>query len=331
MAELFDKLPFENLYWSQMETLPPSELRELQTLRLRRAVERAKGLPIYRKFFEKNPLSDADFQSPEDVRRLPLTTEAQLLDQFPTGLWTVPRHEITRVYSLGEKNLLTPYTRQDVQTQADLTARLMYGTGTRSNHFILISLEYDDTGIQFAYHCGAGSIGAGVISHGDGGDEEVCGPPSDFMNSLNLNGLCASTRILKGVFSTIACQSHSLDYVHILVEDEVLKRREEFEELWKLKIWLNWGHPVFFGAGMANECFHQDGLHLQEDAFLFEILNPETLEPVEEGLPGELVVTDLAREAQTLLRFRTGMTCVMNSAPCACGRTGRRVTFISGK
>ena len=82
---------------------------------------------------------------------------------------------------------------------------------------------------------------------------------------------------------------------------------------------------------MANECYLRCGLHLQEDVFLFEILNPQTLECVEDGLPGELVVTDLTREAQTLLRFRTGLTAVINSAPCACGRTGRRVTFVSGQ
>ena len=329
MAELFDKLPFENLYWNQMETLPPSELRELQTLRLRLAVERAKELPLYRDFFAKNPLSDADFQSPEDVRRLPLTTETQLLDQYPAGLWTVPRHEIARLYA--QKNgLLTALTRQDVQTQADLTARLMYGTGTRSNHFVQISLNFDRAGAGFAYQAGIESIGAAAIPQG-GENAEILSAPTDFLNSLNVNGICADTKCLADVFSGAGCQSLSLDYAHVPVGPEVLNRRGELEDRWNLKIWLNWSHPAFFGAGMANECYLRCGLHLQEDVFLFEILNPQTLECVEDGLPGELVVTDLTREAQTLLRFRTGLTAVINSAPCACGRTGRRVTFVSGQ
>lgn len=329
MAELFEKLPFENLYWNQMETLPVSGLRELQTLRLRRAVERAKELPLYRDFFAKNPLSDADFQSPEDVRRLPLTTEAQLLDQFPAGLWTVPRHEIARLYT--QKNgLSTALTRQDVQTQADLAARLMYGTGTRSNHFVQISLNFDRAGAGFAYQAGVECIGAAAIPQG-GENAEILNAPTDFLNSLNVNGICADAECLSDVFSGAGCQSLSLDYAHVPVSPDVLNRRGELEDRWNLKIWLNWSHPAFFGAGMANECYLRGGLHLQEDAFLFEILNPQTLESVEDGLPGELVVTDLAREAQTLLRFRTGLTAVLDPAPCACGRTGRRVTFISGQ
>ena len=326
MAELFDKLPFENLYWSQMETLPPFERRALQTLRLRRSVERAKSLPLYQDFSAKNPLSDADFQSPEDVRRLPLTTETQLLDQYPTGLWTVPRHEIARLYT--QKNgLSTALTRQDVQTQADLAARLMYGTGTRGNHFVQVSLNFGRTGAGFAYQAGVECIGAAAIPQG-GENAEILSAPTDFLNSLNVNGICADTAGLADVFSGAGCQSLALDYAHVPVGPDVLNRREEFEDRWKLKIWLNWSHPAFFGAGMANECYLRNGLHLQEDAFLFEVLNPETLEPVEDGQPGELVVTDLAREAQTLLRFRTGMTCVMNTEPCPCGRTGRRVTFL---
>lgn len=326
MAELFEKLPFENLYWNQMETLPVSALRELQTLRLRRAVERAKSLPLYRDFITKYFFVDEDFQSPEDVRRLPMTTEAQLLDQFPNGLWTVPRHEIARLYS--QKNgLLTALTRQDIQTQADLTARLMYGTGTRSNHFVQISLKYDRAGAGFAYQAGVECIGAASIPQG-GRYEEIFSGSSDFLNALNVNGICADYYYLADVFSGAGCQSLSLDYAHVPVGPDVLDRRGELEDRWKVKIWLNWSHPAFFGAGMANECHLRDGLHLQEDAFLFEIVNPQTLEPVEDGLPGELVVTDLTREAQTLLRFRTGVTAVINPEPCPCGRTGRRVTFL---
>ena len=165
----------------------------------------------------------------------------------------------------------------------------------------------------------------------DRSDAEILNAPTDFLNSLNVNGICADAECLSDVFSGAGCQSLALDYAHVPVGPDVLNRREEFEDRWKLKIWLNWSHPAFFGAGMANECYLRGGLHLQEDAFLFEILNPQTLESVEDGLPGELVVTDLAREAQTLLRFRTGLTAVLDPAPCACGRTGRRVTFISGQ
>lgn len=325
MAELFDKLPFENLYWNQMETLPLSELRELQTLRLRRAVERAKGLAFYRDYFAKNPLADKDFNSPDDVRRLPLTTEADLLAPFSSGLWTVARHEIARLYS--QKNgLLTAFTRRDLQTQADLAARLMYGTGTRSNHFVQISRKFNRAGAGFAYQAGVECIGAAAIPQG-GMNEEFLSAPADFLNSLNVNGICADLKSLADIFSAAGCQSLSLDYAHILIGDDILKRRNELQERWQLKIWLNWSHPAFFGAGMANECFLRNGLHLQEDAFLFEILDPETLEPVPEGQPGELVVTDLMREAQTLLRFRTGTTVVYHSEPCSCGRTGRRVTL----
>jgi len=308
-----------------METLPTDELRDLQTKRLRRAVERAKEMPVYRDFFAKKPLSDADFQSPEDVRRLPLTTEEQLIRQPENGLWSVPRHEIARL-QLQKNTLLTAYTRLDNQLQADLVARLMYGTGTRSNQLVQITRPYNRTGEGLAYQLGVECIGAGVIPHGDR-NEEFIKDPVAFLSALKVEGICTDYDYISDLFCVARETKLPLRYAHIPVEFKALERREDFEKRSNIKLWLNWSHPAFFGAGMANECFLRNGLHLQEDVFLFEILDPKTLEPVPDGEPGELVVTDLVREAQTILRFRTGMMVVMNPGPCPCGRTGRRVTF----
>ncbi len=337
MAELFESLPFENLYWHQMETAPLEELRLLQVKRLRRTAECARNLPLYRKFFEEKPLTDDDFQTPEDVEKLPFTTLGELRSQEGGMLWAVPRHEIARIQT--QDGFQTAFTRRDLLTQADLSARFLYADGTRSNNLVQISHPFGRPALAFALQNGVDCIGAASLPAGELNSPDSLAAPGatsqleemfDFLIALNVDGICADAEFVFAVCSQAQAVGRKLPlkYAHVPATESGIQLRYPIQKNYGLKVWLHWEHPAFFGAGMAGECHLQDGLHLQEDRFLFECLNPETLEPAPEGEPGELVVTDLFHEAQSLLRFRTGVIAVLNSSPCPCGRTGRRMQIV---
>ncbi len=337
MAELFENLPFENLYWNQMETVPQEELREIQVKRLRRTVERVKDLPLYQSFFKENPLTDDDFQVPEDVQKLPFTTLADLRSQKTQALWTVPRHEIARIQT--QDGIQTAFTRRDLLTQADLTARFLYADGTRSNNLVQISHPFGRPALAFALQSGVDCIGAASIPAGELNSPDSLAVPDaalkleemfDFLTSLNVDGICADAEFVFALCSQAQASGLKLPlkYAHIPATESGIQLRYPIQKNYGLKVWEHWEHSAFFGAGLAGECHLQDGLHLQEDRFLFECLDPETLEAVPEGKPGELIVTDLFHEAQSLLRFRTGVVACLNSAPCPCGRTGRRIQIV---
>ncbi len=344
MAELFESLPFENLYWSQMETLSRTELRTLQTERLRRTVEGARELPMYREFFAQNPLSDDDFQEPEDVAKLPFTTLADLRGQYPSGLWTVPRHMIARIAT--QNGFATAFTRRDMEAQADAVARFLYADGVRSNSLVQVSHAFGRSGRAFALQSGVDAIGAASVP----ATNEIYAQPRDvetgfttgdsvgetldetltFLETFRVETLCADAEIVLALCSREheTGRKITLKMVHTPATANGIALRYLLQKDYGLKVFLNWAHPAFYGAGMAGECYLQDGMHLQEDRFLFELLSPETLLPVSDNTPGELVVTDLRREAQSLLRFRTGTLAVMNSTQCPCGRTGRRIQIL---
>lgn len=344
MAELFESLPFENLYWSQMETLPRTELRELQVERLRRTVECVRDLPMYRDFFVQNPVSDTDFQKLEDVMKLPFTTLADLRGQYPSGQWTVPRHMIARIAT--QNGFATAFTRQDIDAQADTVARFLYADGVRSNSFVQISHAFGRSGMAFALQTGVDTIGAASVP----ATNEIYAQPRDpqtgfvtgdsvgetldetltFLETFRVETLCADAEVVLALCSHAheTGRKMSLRMVHTPATTNGIALRYLLQKDYGLKVFLNWAHPAFYGAGMAGECYLQDGMHLQEDRFLFELLSPETLLPVPDNTPGELVVTDLSHEAQSVLRFRTGTIAVMNSTQCPCGRTGRRIQIL---
>lgn len=337
MAELFECLPFENLYWNQAETILREETRALQVQRLRRVVERVQGLPLYRSFFEKNPLTDADFQTPEDVAKLPFTTLDALRSQDSRTLWTVLRHEIARIQT--QDGIQTAFTRRDLLTQSDLVARFQYACGTRSNNLVQISHPFGRPGLAFALQSGVDCIGAASLPAGELSSPDGLSAPGgalkleetlDFLIGLNVEGICAEAEFVFAVCSEAQALGRKLPlrYAYVPATETGIQLRYPIQKNYGLKVCLHWEHPAFFGAGMAGECHLQDGLHLQEDRFLFECLNPETLEPAAEGEPGELVVTDLFHEAQALLRFRTGALAILNPLPCPCGRTGRRMQIV---
>lgn len=325
MTELFENLPFENLYWNQMETFPLEELHALQLARLQLTVERVRNLPMYRSFFEQNSVAESDLHSLADVCRLPFTTGDMLRLHFPYGYQFVPRHEISRIQT--EDGILTAFTRRDLQIQADLASRFLYADGVRSNNIVQISVPFGRSSLAFALQDGLENIGAAAIP---ANNSEV---PEDTLRavaSLGINGLCADGASLLSLCETAKKSGIplSLRYAHIPSSPSAEDIRRQIQSYFPLKTYLFFTHPAFFGAGCAGECHLQDGMHLQEDIFLFECLDSITLEPVPEGTPGELVVTDLFREAQPLLRFRTGIQVIMNQEPCACGRTGRRIKLV---
>lgn len=335
MAQLFENLPFENLYWSQMETLPREEMRILQLERLRKTVDRVRHLPMYQEFFEKTKLTGDDIRSLDDIRRLPFTTKAQLLEQYPFGHFLIPRHEIARIHgSSGTKSkpTLMAYTQKDLETWANLCARFLYAGGLRSNHLVQVSFGYGLFTGGFGLHYGIECVGAGILPAAAGNTPRQI----MFMQDLHTDGLIATPSYAMNIAETvrdmgIKPEELSLKFAHFGAEAWTEEMRQKIQELLGIRAYNNYGLSEILGPSISGECYLQNGMHIQEDNFLVECLDPDTLEPVPEGEPGELVITNLNKEATSMLRYRTRDIAILDESPCPCGRTTRRMGRIIGR
>ncbi|MDO4575643.1 MAG: phenylacetate--CoA ligase [Planctomycetia bacterium] len=334
-APLFENLPFENLYWSQMETLPREQMRVLQLERLKKTVDKVRNLPMYREFFEKTKLTGDDIHSLDDVRKLPFTTKKDLLDQYPFGHLLIPRHEIVRIHgSSGTKSkpTLTAYTKNDLVTWADLTARFLYAGGLRSNHLVQIAFGYGLFTGGFGLHYGIERIGAGILPSAAGNTPRQI----MFLQDLRTDCLIATPSYAMNIAETVRDMGIKPDelplkFAHFGAEAWTDEMRKTIEQLLGIKAYNNYGLSEIMGPSVSGECYKQDGMHIQEDCFLVECLHPETLEPVAEGEPGEIVITNLQKEATSLLRYRTRDIATITSQPCECGRTTTRMSRIVGR
>lgn len=335
MAELFENLPFENLYWSQMETLPLSQLHSCRLARLQQTAERVRDVPMYRRLYGNQRSKDGNFDLSTKVKNLsdivhfPFTTVEMLREYAPYDYQYVPRHEIARIQT--QNGVVTAFTRRDLQTQADLAARFLYADGVRSNNSVQISLPFGRSGIAFALQNGLELIGTAVVpASSEENRQENLREKLDAITFLGVNGLCdEAERVWElGETAKNAGIPLRLRYAHVPADAASEALRTKIQTDYSIKTYQFLSLPAFYSAGIASECYLQDGMHLQEDVFLFECIDSTTLQPVPDGTPGELVVTDLYREAQPLLRFRTGIQVVLNSKPCPCGRIGRRMKIV---
>lgn len=333
--QLYDDLPYENLYWSQMEVLPRDQMRVLQLERLRATVDKVRHLPMYREFFEKSGLTGEDFHSLDDVRRLPFTTKAQLLEQYPFGHFLIPRHEIARIHgSSGTKSkpTLMAYTRRDLDTWANLVARFLYAGGLRSNHLVQVSFGYGLFTGGFGLHYGIECIGAGVLPVSAGNTPRQI----MFMQDLKTDGLIATPSYAMNIAETvrdmgIKPEELPLKFAHFGAEAWTEEMRQVIQNLLGIRAYNNYGLSELLGPSISGECYYQDGMHIQEDNFLVECVDPDTLDPVPDGEPGELVITNLNKDATSVLRYRTRDIAVIDRSPCRCGRTTIRMGRILGR
>ena len=325
------------MYWQQeSECMDRKELEQLQLERLESTLNRVYlNVPFYRKKFDEVGFNPDDLRSLDDLRKLPFTVKNDLRDNYPYGLFAVPLREVVRVHaSSGTTGMATVvgYTRNDIKTWSNLVARVLTAGGVTADDVIQIAFNYGLFTGAFGLHYGSERVGASVIPASSGNTKRQIKIMQDFKTTAlvctpSYAMLIADTAREMG----ISPNSLSLKWGLFGAEPWSDAMRRELEDKLKIKATDNYGLSEVMGPGVAGECLQQNGLHINEDHFLVEVIDPDTLEPVKVGEVGELVITTLTKEAFPMIRYRTRDLTRLIPEPCPCGRTLRRMARITGR
>ncbi len=317
------------------ECMPRADRAGFQATHLRRTVEQAQQIPFYRRKFAERQVSPDSIKTVADLQRLPFTTKQDLRDAYPFGFFAVPRSELARIHASSGttgKPTFVGYTKNDLKLWANLCARFLVAGGLTSDQLVQVSFGYGLFTGGFGLHGGIERVGAAVLPASSGNtqrqimllqdakiDTLICTPSY----ALNLAETIESLGIKRGELA--------LKFAHFGGEPWTEEMRIRVEEELGIHAFNNYGLSEIIGPGVAGECAARTGMHIQEDHFLVECLNPETLEPVAEGEEGELVITSLTKEACPIIRYRTRDLARLYYDQCPCGRTTMRMGRIKGR
>ena len=324
------------MIWNETkECMSRDEMTSLQSKRLVKLVDYVyHNVEYYRKKMQAVGLLPADIKGLEDITKLPFTTKDDLRDNYPFGLFAVPNSEIVRIHASSGttgKATVVGYTRYDLDIWAECVARCMSMAGITKNDVMQIAYGYGLFTGGLGAHYGAEKIGATVVPMSTGNSKKLTTMMVDF-------GATA-----------IACTPSYLLHISEVLEAEGLrdkiklkaaicgaepwteKMHKEIEERLSIKAYDIYGLSEIMGPGVACDCEFHKGLHVCEDHFYPEILNPDTLMPVSDGELGELAFTTLTKEGIPLIRYRTKDLTSIDHSPCECGRTSARISRFKGR
>jgi len=324
------------MIWNETkECMSRDELRTLQSARLRKLVDRVyHNVEFYRKKMQQMGLEPGDIKDIDDLHKLPFTTKDDLRDTYPFGLFAVPLSEVVRIHASSGttgKATVVGYTRKDIELWQECVARVLAMAGIGKNDKIQVAYGYGLFTGGLGLHYGAENIGATVIPMSTGNTQKLITMMQDF-----------------GVTAIACTPSYLLHIAEVLEEagkinDIQLKAaicgaepwtenmRKEIETKLHLKAYDIYGLSEILGPGVAADCEYHKGLHIYEDHFIPEIINPETLQPCQEGETGELVLTTITKEAIPLIRYRTKDLTSITYDKCECGRTMARISRFKGR
>lgn len=319
------------IYDPWAECMDPAERRRLQWERFQMTVQAVQErVPFYRQRLGAAVPKDWD-----EVAGVPFTTKADLRDQYPFGLLAVDRPQVARVHATSGtrgKPTLVGYSRRDLAVWAQLCARLLVAAGARSDHTLHIALNYGLFTGGLGIHGGAELLGCTVIPASAGSTQQQI----TLLSDLRPQGLKATPSY--ALYLAQAAEEGGIDprsfgirYGIFGAEPWSEAVRHRLEERFGMKAYDSYGLSEMLGPGVACECGQQNGLHLAEDHFYAEIIDPESGAVLPPGAEGELVLTSLTKEAFPLIRYRTGDRTALLTEPCPCGRTTARLARLRGR
>lgn len=324
-------------YWDpEKECMTRDALEQLQLERLQSTLYRVgTHVPFYRSKFEELKIDYDNFRSLADLRRLPFTTKQDLRNNYPYGLFAVPLRDVVRIHSSsGTTGLATVvgYSKNDIKNWADLVARILTGAGVTADDVIQIAFGYGLFTGGFGLHYGAERLGASVIPISSGNTKRQIQIMQDFKTTA-LVCTPSYALIIADTLMEMGINPHGLSLRVGLFGAEPWSEamRREINEKLGIISTDNYGLSEVMGPGVAGECQECNGLHINEDHFLLEVIDPETLDPVAPGEIGELVITTLTKEAFPMIRYRTRDLTRLMPEPCPCGRTLMRMQRIIGR
>ena len=325
------------MYDVDKETLPREELEALQLRRLKYLVERVYyNVPFYRRKFDELGVRPEHIKSLSDVKYLPFTEKQDLRNNYPFGLFAVPKENVVRIHASSGttgKATVVGYTQRDVNNWAELMARSFMAAGVTRRDIIHNAYGYGLFTGGLGAHYGAEKIGATIVPVSGGGTKRQVMLLNDFKATV----ICCTPSYALHLYDV--AQSAGIDFKELSLHTGIFgaepwteEMRREIESKLDLKALDIYGLSEVLGPGVAMECHTaQSGLHIWEDHFLVEIIDPDTKEPLPYGEKGELVITTLTKEAQPLIRYRTRDLTSLNPVPCKCGRTHVRMNKVLGR
>ncbi|MBN1686798.1 MAG: phenylacetate--CoA ligase [Spirochaetales bacterium] len=324
------------IYSREYESMLREDLEQLQLERLQATLNRVyRNVAFYKQSFDRLGVDIEKIKGIGDLKQLPFTTKDDLRDSYPYDMFAVPLRDIVRIHSTSGTTgnpIVVGYTRNDITIWASLVARVLTAAGITSQDFVQIAFHYGLFTGGFGFHYGAEKIGASVIPSSTEDVRKQITILKDYKTSalistpgyaLHIGVLLEEQKIhpeqlflKKGIFGAEPW-SESL--------------RAQIEEKLHIEAYDNYGLTEVLGPGVAFECPQRDGLHVNEDHVIVEVVHPETLEPLGYGEEGELVFTTITKQGFPLIRFRTGDISSLIEAPCKCGRTLVRMKRITGR
>ena len=321
---------------SKFETMPRGELEQLQLERLKALVARVyEKVPFYRQALQEKGITPDSIQSLADLSRLPFTTKQDFRDNYPLGLLAVPMEQICRVHASSGttgKPVVAPYTANDLRMWTEVMARTLTSAGVVKDDVLQNAYGYGLFTGGLGFHYGGERVGATVIPTSTGNTKRqlmliqdlgtsviTCTPSYSLILAEGAKEIGLDLRLTKirlGVFGA---------------EPWSEQMRADIEAALPIQAMDIYGLTEIVGPGVSVECPHKCGLHIFEDHFLPEVVNPQTGEPLPYGETGELVFTTLTKEAQPVIRFRTRDITSLNPEPCKCGRTMVRMKKVTGR
>jgi len=324
-------------YWDQeKECMPREELEKLQLRRLKETVFRVYSfVPTYKQKMDQAGIKPDDINTLEDIKYLPFTTKQDLRDNYPFNLFAVPMSEVVRIQSSSGttgKPTVGGYTKKDIETWSEVIARSLVSAGASRNSVVHVSYGYGLFTGGLGAHYGAEKIGASVIPASGGNTKRQIMLMQDY-GSTHL--ACTPSYAL---FMYEVAQEMGIEPSDLKLRAGVFgaepwseNMRKDIEKKWQIDAYDIYGLTEIIGPGVAIECAYKNGLHIQEDHFLAETIDPVSLEVLGEGNPGELVITTITKEAMPLLRYRTRDLTTLEKGTCECGRTHMRMHKVLGR
>jgi len=325
------------IYNPKCETIPRDQLQQLQFERLQSTLNRVyRNVAFYRIAFDARRVNLEMIRDTGSLAELPFTTKEDLEKSYPYDMFAVPLRDIVRIHSTSAaagRPVVVGYTRNDIRTWTECTARVLAAAGITEHDVVQIALDYSLFSGGFGFHQGAEQIGASVI-------------PASLTASVQKQIVIMRDFKTTALISTpghAAEIAAGLEQLHVHPEQLQLRlglfggerwtdsMRRQLEGRLHISATDTYGLTGIMGPGVAGECHLRRGLHINEDHFLVEVIDPKTLRPVEAGREGELVFTTITKEGFPLIRYRTGDIASVDPAPCPCGRTFARMAPFTGR
>ena len=325
------------IYNQNEETMSREDLEQLQVERLQSTLNRVyRNVAFYKSIFDKNKIDITRIKSSKDMALLPFTTREDLNNSYPYDMFAVPLKDIVRIHSTSGttgRPVVVGYTKNDLRHWTDCTARLLTAAGITEHDVVQIAFHYDLFTGGFGFHQGAEAIGASVIPASTSTLEKQILIMRDFKTTALLATPGFALHI------GLVLEEKKIHPENLFLKAGIMgaepwseKMRERISSLLHITPLDTYGLTEVMGPGVAGECQQREGLHVNEDHFILEVINPDTGDAVGDGSEGELVFTTITKEGFPLIRYRTGdLGSVVSREKCACGRTTLRMSRITGR